>query len=1199
MKDYNGTIHRLGEEVLTDGEAAAGLRAQLRSHVLGNQISVEGAPVAYTYDFDGMRRGLALARLGQLTRAPRERRADPGPLTQIAEAYADLADRYDVGHPRRVELLAIASTMWSLAGYQANASTLATAFTGEARDLFARNELGGFEAPTTAAPYRIAELTGAILRRDLDEVSRLGAQAAEDLPALGQRLVGETAEGRADVADAAVLAAYGLAGRAARSLASLWRSGNRAAGQAAVIDLRKAASVLLDASVADTWTLIDSLAHVAEDIVATSPWLLLRRAATWGRLWERYLRALIVAERPVIQVWPSQRAALDAGLVDAVARNMAVTMPTSAGKTHIAEWAILHALAPRPGDENRWWRTPRLAVYVVPTRALAAQVERHLSESLDLLGFRVSSLFGGAEHVRYETQLLDFTDVLVVTSEKLDLLLRNMPELAPRLALVLVDEGHTIDRSERGLRLEMLLTRVRRTAPTARLLLLSAVLPNGDSLARWLEPNAEATNLAKINWSPSRLRMGVFSWRGRDVDGQQGAIDYGNEGNGEFFLPRVLTRHVKRVNLFPDAPKDVAAALALHFDRLGPVLIAQPTKIKARAAAKALGEALKKKGAPKLGASDGSFNVGVLQQRLEASAEIGRHIGASHELATMVLYGYAYHHSEVPQAVRHCLERAYRNGALRVLCATSTLSQGMNLPTKTVIVPDTWRGQNDRVSVRDFWNTAGRAGRAGRETEGHVILIAKDANNARELRRRYLDRDKIEPVVSTLAWLYYELVIARLGHRPEAGQDLSALDLDEPTGGKLSEWAEGLDIQLLALLAEEVIDTPDQHLLEQAAQALLGDTLAGHQLGSQGWSLAPLARFSARRVAAIAQRLPDRTARAAIIRSGLSIQGGIDALAAAEQIHTALDAHPELLATDNWPHLQRLVLTCAINVHEVRRSTQQKKVAAPALVPIATDWIAGLPTTELHQTHHGDLLTPDITATTSAIDKIIVQDLAWVVSALLQLLELRRGVVAEGRLAALPAMIKYGVGSPTACYASSIGIHDRAAATALAATCPYPESTFGQFLDWLSQLATDEITRIADPDTARLLIRSTERRTPRNAQATILSGSGNFTCPLRGAGHAGNASYLAQLPTGTPLELVRDRSNKADPNAVQVQHQGVILGWVAREIARPLALALDDDAGPHVYTQLSTDTRALALQTGIDQLSVHNAIALTITLTSH
>ncbi|MET9039333.1 hypothetical protein [Streptomyces mirabilis] len=215
-------------------------------------------------------------------------------------------------------------------------------------------------------------------------------------------------------------------------------------------------------------------------------------------------------------------------------------------------------------------------------------------------------------------------------------------------------------------------------------------------------------------------------------------------------------------------------------------------------------------------------------------------------------------------------------------------------------------------------------------------------------------------------------------------------------------------------------------------------------------------------------------------------------------------------------------------MREVQRGIRQKKVAAPALVPRATDWIAGLPAADLHQRHHGNLLTPDITATTSAIDKIIVQDLAWVVSALLQLLELRRGVPAEGHLAALPAMIKYGVGSPAASYASSIGIHDRATATTLAANCPYPEPTFRQFLDWLSQLTTDEITALTDPDTARLLTRSAERRSPRATQAAILSGTGTFTCPLRGVRHNGNDAYLAQLPAGTLLDLVRDPSNGAD-----------------------------------------------------------------------
>ncbi|MBX9422067.1 hypothetical protein [Streptomyces lateritius] len=71
-------------------------------------------------------------------------------------------------------------------------------------------------------------------------------------------------------------------------------------------------------------------------------------------------------------MWPSQRTALDAGLLDARAHNLTVTMPTSAGKTHIAEWAILHALSDTgEADESPFglclrYMDPSLAVYVVP-----------------------------------------------------------------------------------------------------------------------------------------------------------------------------------------------------------------------------------------------------------------------------------------------------------------------------------------------------------------------------------------------------------------------------------------------------------------------------------------------------------------------------------------------------------------------------------------------------------------------------------------------------------------------------------------------------------------------------------------------------------------------------------------------------------------------------------------------------------------
>ncbi|GKQ33561.1 hypothetical protein ALMP_01120 [Streptomyces sp. A012304] len=1183
-------MRRLGDQALATGEASARLRGQLRSHVLAEQISTEGT-AAYTYDPAALRRGLSLARLGQLARTPRERRTDPGPLPDIAQAYADLAAQANEPETR-IELLAISATMWSLAGYQANATAIARTFQKEVGELFTFGDIPGPEGLTAAAPYRIAEAAGAILQRDIDTVAQLGAAAASELPRLGHALTAALAAGRAEQADLAVLAAYGLVGRSARSLATLWRTGDRAAGRAAITDLKQAATILLQASVVDTWTLVDSLAHAVEDIVATSPWLLLRRASTWSRTWERYLKALIVSDRPLTQVWPSQRTALDAGLLDAQAHNLTVTMPTSAGKTHIAEWAILHALADTgEADGNPFglilrFFDPPLAVYVVPTRALAAQVERHLAASLELVGLRVSSLFGGAEHVRYENQLLDHTDVLVVTTEKLDLLLRNTPELASRLRLVLVDEGHSIDRSARGLRLEMVLTRIRRTTPQARIVLLSAVLPNGEDIARWLEPTAEGTNHAKIDWSPSQLRTGVFSWQGQEKDGQTGSIHYGTAQGRDFFVPRVLTRRLTRTRLFPRDLKDVAASLALHFERLGPVLISTTQPAYAQAAARALHTALNKTDTPVLGARN------QRDQRLALSERIAEHLGAEHELAVMVTQGIAYHHGTVPQPVRHLLERAYRDGALRVLCATSTLSQGMNLPVKTVLVHSTWRNQ-EQIGVREFWNTAGRAGRAFQETEGHVVLIAKDAQDAQKLQRRYLDKGNIEAVLSTIGALYYRLAITRLGVRPTPGQNLTDIDLPDPEQEELTDWAQELELQLLTMLAEEVVDTPDQHLLEDAAHDLLAHTLGGHQIGAQDWSLKPLARFTARRVAALARQLPDPAARAAILRTGLSLQGGLDAITAAEQVANTLTEHPGLLAPATWPALRDTVLTAATTIQELRRSATDKNRPIGAVVPLAGDWIAGWTLQEIH--HHYQLLlaAKDITVTSDYIDKVITQDLAWAVSSILQILETRHGITPEGPLATLPAMLKYGVDTAPACYAASLGIHQRSAAINLAARCPVPEPSFSDFTGWLADLTTDEITAITTPSIAALLIRSTERRSPRTVQKTILSGRGTFTTPLRGVRHANNVWLLARLSAGTPLDLVRDPSNPADPNAIRVEHSGLPLGWIAKATARPLALALDERPVPLVTAVLHTDPQPFA-DTG--QLADHDQIELAITI---
>lgn len=177
------------------------------------------------------------------------------------------------------------------------------------------------------------------------------------------------------------------------------------------------------------------------------------------------------------------------------------------------------------------------------------------------------------------------------------------------------------------------------------------------------------------------------------------------------------------------------------------------------------------------------------------------------------------------------IERA----ALPILCATSTLAQGVNLPTKTVIVSGTMFNQTDELTVRDFRNTAGRAGRPFRETEGHVILVAKTAAQARRLRERYVESPGLEPIYSALTSLYVALVRARLGTFPNfTRQAVRPSRAHRPDRGRRGPLGRGTrSPALLTALAEEVVQTDDEEVLRDAVAAALGDTFGGFQIRAE------------------------------------------------------------------------------------------------------------------------------------------------------------------------------------------------------------------------------------------------------------------------------------------------------------------------------------------------------------------------------
>jgi replicative superfamily II helicase len=145
--------------------------------------------------------------------------------------------------------------------------------------------------------------------------------------------------------------------------------------------------------------------------------------------------------------------------------DLVVALPTSAGKTRIAELCILRALA----AEQR-------VVYITPLRALSAQVERDLSETFLPLGFSVSSLYGSAGVASGDSETLRDGKIVVATPEKLDFALRNDASVIDDVGLIVLDEGHMLGPNEREVRYEALVQRLlrREDASNRRIVCLSA-----------------------------------------------------------------------------------------------------------------------------------------------------------------------------------------------------------------------------------------------------------------------------------------------------------------------------------------------------------------------------------------------------------------------------------------------------------------------------------------------------------------------------------------------------------------------------------------------------------------------------------------------------------------------------------------------------------------------------------------------------
>ena len=428
----------------------------------------------------------------------------------------------------------------------------------------------------------------------------------------------------------------------------------------------------------------------------------------------------VTKARGLFELLPPQRVALqEQGLLDQASRAIVVDLPTSGGKTVLAQFRILQAL--NQFDAERGW-----VAYVAPTRALVSQITRRLRSDFGPIGIRVEQLTSAVDVDSFEEAILAAGEnsrefqVLVATPEKLHLVLRNKKVSRP-LALIVMDEAHNIEDEERGLRIELLLATVKMENPTANFLLLMPFVPNADDLTRWLAPDSGRTiRLGTTPWLPNERIVGMFKAK-LDSDAVR---DWSMRFETIVTTPRTI-------QLSGERRVGVTNPLNLTFGRIKESLYKQTacmakvfsqrgTSIAVARTIKQAWEMARIISAVSSPFAETPDEISLVQRFL--ATEISPHF----ELIQMLGKGIAVHHAGLSDESRSLIEWLAEIGRLRALCATTTIAQGINFPVSSVFLATRQlpvRGSKE-ISSRAFWNLAGRAGRIEHDSVGVVGIAA-------------------------------------------------------------------------------------------------------------------------------------------------------------------------------------------------------------------------------------------------------------------------------------------------------------------------------------------------------------------------------------------------------------------------------------------------------------------------------------------
>jgi len=462
-------------------------------------------------------------------------------------------------------------------------------------------------------------------------------------------------------------------------------------------------------------------------------------------------------------LYPQKESILEGELLNPAHRAIVVNLPTSSGKTLIAEYRILQAL-------NQFRNQGGWVAYVVPTKALVNQIYNQLKRDLGRIELRVEKASGAIELDGFEQHLIEERgnqttfDVLVTTYEKMNLLVRQglgTTNVRP-LVLTVVDEAHNIEEKQRGLNLEFLLSTIKNDCEEANFLLMTPDISNSEEVVSWLAGDrGQVINLELDWWQPNERMIGAIQveGRGRDYDYLLRTLhtDKGTFGIGDA-IPLCQGDTEETASQARGSKIKIAKTVASNFLNLeSPIIVIASDPGETYAIAETLFEKSNDN-------FDQDEDVALLIKLVQSE------LGDDFPLARFLSRRIAVHSSALPDEIRFLIEDLMSHEKLQVLVATTTIAQGINFPVSAVIMGAYNYPYSGPMPVRDFWNLAGRVGRAGQDSMGWVGISVRNDNDLINVTRyantasdnllsqlvSIIDKALERPDVDFSSWLFFD-----------------------------------------------------------------------------------------------------------------------------------------------------------------------------------------------------------------------------------------------------------------------------------------------------------------------------------------------------------------------------------------------------------------------------------------------------------